>query len=85
MINAMKKEVFDSGHIHREGGARRTLPEGTETEGSSLLTFMHATARDKFLPLLRADCRTMNAQVTKGVCERTALGGLFAACGEIYL
>lgn len=60
----MKKEVFESGHIHREGGGRRTLPEGAESDGSSLSTFMHSTARDKFLPLLGADCRNMNTQVT---------------------
>jgi len=64
MINAMKKEVFESGHINRERGARRSAPEGSDSEGSSLSTFMHSTAKDKFLPLLAADCRTMNAQVT---------------------
>ena len=64
MINAMKKEVFESGHIHRERGGRRTLPEGTDNDGSSLSKFMHTTARDKFLPLLGTDCRTMNAKVT---------------------
>eukprot|EP00752_Nemacystus_decipiens_P010121 g9020.t1 len=62
MINAMKKEVFESGHIHRERG-RRTLPEGADNDGSSLSTFMHSTARDKFLPLLGSDCRAMNAKL----------------------
>eukprot|EP00903_Cladosiphon_okamuranus_P010322 g9766.t1 len=63
MINAMKKEVFESGHIHRERGGQRTLPEGSDNDGSSLTTFMHSTARERFLPLLGADCRTMNAQL----------------------
>lgn len=64
MINAMK-EVFESGHVHHERGARRVLPEGGDSDGNSLLSFMHATARDKLLPLLGANCRTMNAKVTR--------------------
>lgn len=65
MIDAMKKEIFESGHIHRERGTRRALPEGSAREGASLSEFMHATARDQFLPLLGTDCRTINAQVAK--------------------
>lgn len=63
MINEMRKEIFESGHIHRDRGARRVMQEGPESAGSTLSAFMHATARDKFLPLLGADCLTMNAQV----------------------
>lgn len=59
----MRKEVFESGHVHRDRGARRFTQEGTDSERSSLSTFMHSTARDKFLPLLGADCQAMNAQV----------------------
>lgn len=74
MINAMKKEVFESGHIHHERGARRVLPEGGDSDGNNLSSFMHATARDKLLPLLRANCRTMNAKVT--CCRRDRAHGL---------
>lgn len=63
MISGMKKEIFEAGHIHRDRGARRVMLEGPESAGSTLSAFMHATARDKFLPLLGADCLTMNAQV----------------------
>ncbi|CAM9200267.1 unnamed protein product [Ectocarpus fasciculatus] len=63
MINAMKKEVFESGHINHERGARRVLPEGGDSDGNSLSSFMHATAREKLLPLLGANCRTMNAKM----------------------
>ena len=71
----MKKEVFESGHIHRERG-RRTLPEGTDNDGSSLSKFMHSTARDKFLPLLGTNCRIMNAKVT---AQKNVIGGLLSA------
>ena len=64
----MKKEVFESGHINRERGARRPASEGSDSEVGSLSTFMHATAKDKFLPMLAAGCRTMNAQVTDRSC-----------------
>lgn len=63
MINAMRKEVFEAGHIQRERGARRVAQEAIDSEGSSLSAFMHAAARDKFLPLLGADCKALNVQV----------------------
>lgn len=69
MINAMKKEVFEAGHIHPERGTRRVMQEGADSEGCSLSAFMHATTRDKFLPLLVANCKAMTAQVRYRNCR----------------
>lgn len=60
----MRKEVFESGHIHRERGGRRDIQQGNDSEGSSLSMFMHGTVRDNFLPLLVADCQATNVQVS---------------------
>lgn len=60
-INAMRKEVLESGHV-RDRVGRRDVQEGADIEGSSLSTFMHAAARDRLLPLLSTNCKTTHEQ-----------------------
>ena len=69
MINAMKKEVFESGHIQRDRVARRGGRERTDGGSASLSAFMHATARDKFLPMLGVDCHGLNLKVLCLLCN----------------
>lgn len=64
-INAMRKEVLESGHV-RDRGGRRDVQEGADLEGSSLSTFMHAAARDRLLPLLSTNCKTTHEQARVG-------------------
>lgn len=64
-MNAMRKEVFESGHM-RERGGRRDLQEATESEGSRLSAFLHSAARDKLLPLLTTDCQATHRHVSCG-------------------
>lgn len=69
----MKKEVFQSGHIQPDrvapsgavppSASAPASQEGNESEGNKLSAFMHTTAREVFLPLLVADCKTLDLKV----------------------
>lgn len=62
MISAVRKEVFESGHV-RDRRGRRDVQEGANVEGSSLSAFMHATACEKLMPLLSTNCKATHQQV----------------------